>query len=130
MANAFQQAVAEEIASLEQKRDHYLEQAKLTQASIDGLLGVRRRLGRTTANDKPIRPAKRSSKGAATDCILDYLTEHPDSLALEVIDALEEMVSSKAKNKRHSLRTTLFNLDKRGKLRRDPKTKRYSVIAE
>lgn len=124
MANPFQKAVAEEIASLEHKRDEHLGLADKAQASIDGLLGVQRRLSRATTNGKSDTP---SAKGAATDCIVGYLGEHPDSLALDVIDALEKTVSSKAKNKRHSLRTTLFNLEKRGKVHRDSKTKRYSL---
>jgi len=133
MSDKLQRAIDDEIAALEEKRDRCLEEAKRAQASIDGLQGVRGRLAEMTANDaKPLKKsAKRLGRNAnTTACVLDYLQEHPGAQALEVIDALENKVCSKAKDRRHSIRTTLFNLEKKGKLVRDGKTKGYSLSNE
>ena len=61
-----------------------------------------------------------------SDAVIALLTERSGLGAQEIIDFLEHRVDTSAKNIRHNIRTTLFNLVRRGALVRD-RQKRYRI---
>ncbi|MEE9597877.1 MAG: hypothetical protein V3V96_13970 [Acidiferrobacterales bacterium] len=57
--------------------------------------------------------------------IIALLKENPGLQRLEIVDALIDRVHTTAKNPRHNLRTTIYNLEKRGEIRQDDDERFY-----
>lgn len=82
-----------------------------------------------TAEEKQVGTATKAEKNGKlgpANSIVHLLRKKPGLEMVEVLDALEGKVNTAAKNQRHNLRTTLFNLEKSGKIIRS-KDKKYSV---
>ena len=94
--------------------------AELLNGAPGKTAGGKRRVSQSVQPDSAdrLRPSQ---------AIVVLLSKTPGLTTLEVIDALEHTVASTAKNIRHNIRTTLFNLVKRGTLVRDGE-KRYHLV--
>lgn len=99
------------------------QQVNFLMAKAETLEDLRSEL---TGMASPAIPGVESSIGSngsrfpkPTEAIVGLLKERPRLSAMEIIDALENRVNSTAKNVRHNIRTTIFNLTKKGVLDRD-----------
>jgi len=76
----------------------------------------------------PINESDNGDRLGPTDAVLVLLKDRPGLTAGEMADALEHRVESTAKNVKHNIRTTAFNLVKKGMVTRDEDGRHY--IAE
>jgi hypothetical protein len=103
-------------------------------AKLAGFQTFRRSVTAPAGNGKiahkavgPTPPAQNTPQKGVTEAIFDLLRAHPQGLeTLAVIDGIQDHVQTRAANKRHTIRTTLFNLAKNGKLVKG-KTGKYSI---
>ena len=51
-----------------------------------------------------------------SQAVIDLLMNHPNRSVHQILDALEDRVDTTAKNVRHNIRTTIFNMEKSGKI--------------
>ena len=86
------------------------------------------------ANSDPKCPQRRRSgtpktkKLKASAAIRELLSRHPDGLTRgQIIDAVTPMVNSSAKNPRHNVRTTIFNMKRSERLEYDKKAEVYRI---
>lgn len=96
----------------------WLEAKKLADAQRSPLRQARKQTTKRTARE--------SGKPKPGQAVVALLEERPGLEMVEILDALEGNVDTTAKNERHNLRTTVFNLTKRGLVERDSEDK-YSA---
>ena len=72
--------------------------------------------------DRPVvktsEPSRTGQKVGTTEAIMEWLSTNGQGPPAMIADAIEHRINSESKNRRHMVRTTLFNLAKSNRIRK------------